>query len=116
MPVSGSSGKRTREYEKLKGEFEKSGRYKGREKEVAARIVNKQRSQYGETKEEKKKDRQGRSPDRNLPIKDYQQLTADQVKNKLNSASESQLKKIRDYESSHKNRKTVLQAIDKRMG
>lgn len=115
MPVSGSGGKRTREYEKLKGRFKKSGRYEGREKQVASRIVNKQRSQYGETQEEKKKDRQGRSPDRNLPIKDYQQLTAGQLKSKLDRVSEPQLKKIRDYESSHKNRKTVLQEIDRRM-
>jgi hypothetical protein len=46
----GASPKREREYEELKGEFKKEGRYKGREEEVAARIVNKQRAQRGETK------------------------------------------------------------------
>lgn len=46
----GSSAKREREYEELKDKFEKSGRYGARADEVAARIVNKQRSQYGETK------------------------------------------------------------------
>jgi hypothetical protein len=43
----GASPKREREYEELKHRFKKEGRYKGRETEVAARIVNKQRAMYG---------------------------------------------------------------------
>lgn len=50
MP-KGSSPKREREYENLKTEFKKDHRYPGREEEVAARIVNKQRKRAGETKE-----------------------------------------------------------------
>ncbi|MDB6066021.1 MAG: hypothetical protein JWR26_2229 [Pedosphaera sp.] len=46
----GASPKREREYKKLENKFEKSGRYRGREKEVAARVVNKQRARFGETK------------------------------------------------------------------
>lgn len=46
----GSSPKREHEYEKIKKEFKKDHRYPGREEEVAARIVNKQRKQAGETK------------------------------------------------------------------
>jgi hypothetical protein len=46
----GASPKREREYKKIEKELEKAGRYKGREKEVAARIVNKQRAKAGETK------------------------------------------------------------------
>jgi hypothetical protein len=46
----GASPKREREYKKIEKKFEKQGRYKGREKEVAARIVNKQRAKAGETK------------------------------------------------------------------
>lgn len=46
----GSSPKREREYEKIKKEMKKDHRYPGREEEVAARIVNKQRRQAGETK------------------------------------------------------------------
>ncbi len=49
----GASPKREREYEELKTEFKHEGRYKGREEEVAARIVNKQRAEHGETKEAK---------------------------------------------------------------
>jgi hypothetical protein len=54
MPT-GSSPKREREYKELKEEFKKEHRYPGREEEVAARIVNKQRAEHGETKEAKKK-------------------------------------------------------------
>jgi hypothetical protein len=46
----GASPKREHEYKKIENKFEKEGRYKGREKEVAARIVNKQRAKSGETK------------------------------------------------------------------
>lgn len=52
MPA-GANEKREREYEKLEKEFKQEGRYKGREEEVAARIVNKQRAQAGETKDDK---------------------------------------------------------------
>ena len=51
----GASPKREREYKMLEHKFEKSGRYRGRAKEVAARIVNKQRARSGETKGAKKK-------------------------------------------------------------
>jgi hypothetical protein len=51
----GVSPKREREYKKIEKKFEKEGRYKGREKEVAARIVNKQRAKAGETKKSSSK-------------------------------------------------------------
>ena len=43
---------REHEYDELKEEFEDEDRYPGREEEVAARIVNKQRREAGETKEQ----------------------------------------------------------------
>lgn len=46
----GYSPKREREYKKLVTEFHKEHRYPDREEEVAARIVNKQRREHGETK------------------------------------------------------------------
>jgi hypothetical protein len=51
MP-KGASPKREHEYKELEHKFEQEGRYKGREEEVAARIVNKQRAESGETKEQ----------------------------------------------------------------
>jgi hypothetical protein len=107
----GASPKREREYRKLKHEFKQSGRYKGREEEVASRIVNKQRAQFGETKEEKAKDRRGESPDRNLPIRDYQHLTVPQVKQKLKGLDRKQIQRVEQYEKKHKNRKTLLEAM-----
>lgn len=111
MPA-GASPKREGEYKKLEHRFKQEGRYRGREEEVAARIVNKQRSQYGETREEKRKDKEGRSPDRGLPIKDYQTMTIAQVRSHLDALSRKAIEKIRAYESAHKNRKGLLAALD----
>ena len=46
----GANPKREHEYAELKDKFHEEHRYKGREDEVAARIVNKQRAEHGETK------------------------------------------------------------------
>jgi hypothetical protein len=50
MPT-GASPKREREYKEIKSKLKAEHRYPGREEEVAARIVNKQRAEHGETKE-----------------------------------------------------------------
>ena len=100
----GASAKREREYKELKREFKKEGRYKGREEQVAARIVNKQRSRFGETKAEKRKDSEGKSPDRNLPISNYQHKTIDQVQRAIAKLSGDDLKQIQKYEKQHKTR------------
>lgn len=114
MPA-GASPKREGEYRKLEHRFKQEGRYKGREEEVAARIVNKQRAQYGETQEEKRKDKEGKSPDLGLPIRDYQRLTMVQVRSHLDALSRKDIRKIRAYESAHKNRKGLLAALDARL-
>jgi hypothetical protein len=110
MPA-GASPKREREYEELKQEFKQEGRYKGREEEVASRIVNKQRRRFGETKQAKRKDRQGKSPDRNLPIDNYEHLTVDQIARQLDDLSGKQINAIERYEKEHKNRKTLLEKL-----
>ena|SRR5690606_23879118 len=107
MPA-GASSKREREYRKLKQEFQHSGRYKGREEEVASRIVNKQRAEFGETRDAKAQERAGQSPDRNLPLAGYEHMTIPQVTRKLNGLSAADLRKLRQYESRHKNRKGLL--------
>jgi hypothetical protein len=114
MPA-GANPKREREYKALERKFKQEGRYRGREEEVAARIVNKQRSEYGETREERRKDREGRSPDRNLPIDHYQKLTISEIDKKLNGLSATELRKVRTYEADHKNRKSLLAKIDNRL-
>lgn len=114
MPA-GASPKREGEFKKLESRFKKEGRYRGREEEVAARIVNKQRSQYGETRQERDKDRQGKSPDRGLPLPDYQTLTIAQIEPRLDALSNADLRKLRAYESKHKNRKGLLEKLDRRL-
>ncbi len=110
----GASPKREKEYKELQREFKKEGRYEGREKEVAARIVNKQRSQMGETKE-KEKQREGKSPDRKLPIENYEHMTISQISARLNSLSNQQIHKIKNYEAKHKNRRTLIEKLDRKM-
>ena len=115
MPV-GASPKREREFKKLERDFKQEGRYPGREEEVAARIVNKQRAQSGETKEAQGRKKAGgassdaSSPD--LPIAGYQQLTVAQIRDKLDGLSTAQRKRLRAYEAAHKKRKGVLQALE----
>lgn len=111
----GASPKREREYQKLKSRFKREHRYPGREREVAARVVNQQRRQYGETKAEKAKDRAGKSPDRDLPINGYQHLTVPQVTTRLDRLAPPQLKRIQAYEQGHKRRQGVLRAIERRL-
>lgn len=112
MPAK-ASPKREREFKQLEQRFKKEHRYEGREEEVAARIVNKQRAQYGETIAEKEKDKAGQSPDRGLPLRDYQHLTTEQIVRQLASLPASGLRKLRAHEVQHKNRKGVLQKIDR---
>lgn len=114
MPV-GASPKREREFKKLERDFKQEGRYPGREEEVAARIVNKQRAQSGEAKETQERKKAGgaasdaSSPD--LPIAGYQQLTVAQIRDKLDGLSAAQRTRLRVYEAAHKKRKGVLQAL-----
>ncbi|MCC7595946.1 hypothetical protein IGS61_00520 [Janthinobacterium sp. FW305-129] len=114
MPV-GASPKREREFRKLEKEFRQEGRYPGREDEVAARIVNKQRAQAGETRTAHERENTSSpaldAPASDLPIAGYQHLTVAQIRDKLGGLSASQLRRLRDYEAAHKKRKGVLQAL-----
>lgn len=115
MPA-GASAKREREYKKLETRFKQEHRYPGREEEVASRIVNKQRSQYGETRQEVQKDKEGKSPDRGLPIPDYQTMTIPQIMKHLDGLSKAELRKIRSHETRNKNRKGLLDRLDRLLG
>ena len=104
----GANPKREREYRELKHRFKEEGRYKGREEEVASRIVNKQRRRYGETKGQLRQEREGKSPDRDLPVSHYRHRTKGQLANKLKHLSRGEVTRLLDYEKLHKNRKTVV--------
>lgn len=109
----GASPKREKEYEELKEKFKESGRYKGRETEVASRIVNKQRAMYGETKEDKKQEKEGTNPDRDLPIEHYRRLKIGQVEEKAKKLSPKQIDKVEQYEKKHKGRKGAMEALER---
>ncbi|HET7341795.1 MAG TPA: hypothetical protein VFL90_10055 [Methylomirabilota bacterium] len=62
MPPRGvKSKKRKRQYEDVLRSIKREGRYKGRQKEVAARIVNKTRRKKGETKSRRRRHGSSRS-------------------------------------------------------
>ncbi len=54
MPA-GSNAKRERQYEHIKDSYQDRGRSEDKAEELAARTVNKQRREAGETKNSKKK-------------------------------------------------------------
>ena len=56
MPPRGvKSRKRSRQYKKVLTSIKREGRYRGRQKEVAARIVNKTRRRKGETRSRRRR-------------------------------------------------------------
>jgi polyhydroxyalkanoate synthesis regulator phasin len=50
-----------------------------------------------------------------FPIAGYDDLTTSQVAGRLDSLSPAQLRQVRDYETRHANRKSVLEAIEKKL-
>jgi polyhydroxyalkanoate synthesis regulator phasin len=50
-----------------------------------------------------------------FPITGYDELTAPQVQQRLRGLTPADLRKVRDYERRHANRKSVLAAIEKRL-
>jgi polyhydroxyalkanoate synthesis regulator phasin len=51
-----------------------------------------------------------------FPISNYDDLAAAQITSRLDDLSPAQLRKVRDYERRHGNRKTVLSAIERKLG
>jgi polyhydroxyalkanoate synthesis regulator phasin len=52
----------------------------------------------------------------NFPILGYDDLTASQVQSRLSGLTPAQLRKVRDHERRNANRKTVLNAIESKLG
>jgi polyhydroxyalkanoate synthesis regulator phasin len=51
-----------------------------------------------------------------FPISLYDDLNASQVQSRLGDLTKAQLRKVRDYERRHANRKSVLGAIERKLG
>ena len=62
MPEQSWSGKRERQYEHIKSSQKKRGASTGRAEEIAARTVNKNRAQSGESKTASKSSTKDKSP------------------------------------------------------
>ena len=52
---------------------------------------------------------------RSLETKDYEALNVDEVSNKLDGLSATELKKVREYEEHNKNRETLITEIDRKI-
>ncbi len=50
-----------------------------------------------------------------LPIEDYHHLTVKEVVQKLGDLSPDQLRRVKEYEQSHRNRKTLLGQLERRL-
>jgi hypothetical protein len=50
-----------------------------------------------------------------FPIADYDELAAGQVTQRLDGLTPAELRRVRDYERRHANRKTVLSAIERKL-
>jgi hypothetical protein len=51
-----------------------------------------------------------------FPIMAYDELTVPQVRRRLADLNPAELRKVRDYERRHANRKTILTSVEKRLG
>jgi hypothetical protein len=69
----------------------------------------------GESPEPQVETEDGRGAAPNLPIAGYDELSAAKVQDKLDGLTTAELRKLRDYEQRHANRKTVLDRIERRL-
>lgn len=51
-----------------------------------------------------------------LPLEGYEDMSADEIEGELDRLDDVELREVRKYEERHEARKTVLQAIDRRLG
>jgi hypothetical protein len=62
------------------------------------------------------KARRGAGVGPNFPILEYDQLNASQIQGRLKNLTPAQLRKVRDHEKRNSNRKTILKAIETKLG
>ena len=53
--------------------------------------------------------------DAQFPIEGYDELTVDEVSDRLGALSVEDLREVRDYEERNKNRETILEQLDRRI-
>ena len=50
-----------------------------------------------------------------FPIEGYDELTVEEVSERLGALSAEELREVRDYEEHNKNRETILEQLDRRI-
>ena len=94
MPQEAWSNKRERQYEHIKESEKKRGRSTKRAKEIAARTVNKERRQKGETKSGRKTTQGTGNPNRGLEDRSKQELYNAAKKKKIEGRSKMTKKEL----------------------
>lgn len=67
----------------------------------------------GETRQENRGEQMGQTPD--LPIQNYNDLTVEEIQDRLNVLNADQIRKLKAYEQKHKHRKTLMEAYDRKL-
>ena len=94
MPQGAWSNKRERQYEHIKDSEKKRGRSTKRAKEIAARTVNKERREKGETKSGRKTTTGTGNPNRGLEERSKQELYNQAKKQKIEGRSRMSKKEL----------------------
>jgi len=82
------------------------------ETERSKREGSKKGRQYVSNTDEAKQARQEAAA---LPLKNYDDLGVEQVEKKAKDLSKDEIRDLLDYEKQHKNRKTLVEALDRKL-
>ena len=95
-----------------KGAWENMSEEEKEETERKKREDSNQGQQYVANTEEAK---QARKEAAALPLKDYDDLGVEEVERKTKGLSKHDIRNLLDYEKQHKNRKTLVEALDRQL-
>jgi hypothetical protein len=49
-----------------------------------------------------------------VPLKNYDDLSVEEIDKKVKGLSRGEIREVRDYEERHKNRKTLIESLDRK--
>jgi hypothetical protein len=91
--------------------WEKMSEEEKRETENRKREGSRQGQQHVANTEKAKQARKGSQAP---PLKDYDDLSVDEVEKKVKRLSKEEIREVRDYEKGHKNRKTLIESMNRK--
>src|SRR5918994_5987647 len=91
--------------------WEKMSDEEKRETESKKREGSRQGQQHVANTEKAKQARKGSQA---LPLKDYDDLSVEDVEKKVKRLSKEEIREVRDYEKGHKNRKTLIESMNRK--